>query len=163
MKDLSISTAVVGAASNRGLDPQQQTGDDGQRGHQSPTVTELWKNNHRQQPDRTAERDERADRPHPLSRVGIHARDGTDAGQRPAAPPAQTSSGESAMPLPGIALFAGAVVSLLLFLGDLTHPTWWLLAVSIVLTAVLLSWERRTPQPLIDVRMLAANKALHRA
>jgi hypothetical protein len=66
------------------------------------------------------------------------------------------------MPLPGIALFAGAVVSLLPFLGDLAHPAWWLLAVSIVLTAVLLSWERRTPQPLIDVRMLAANKALHR-
>lgn len=68
----------------------------------------------------------------------------------------------SAIDLPGIALFAGAIVSLLIFFSDLTAPSWWLLAVSAVLIAALLVWERRVPQPLIDVRSLARNAPLQR-
>lgn len=68
-----------------------------------------------------------------------------------------------ALDLPGIALFAGVIVSLLLFLADLaTHPVWWLLAVAAVLIAALILWELRASRPLIDVRMLAVNRALDR-
>ncbi len=67
-----------------------------------------------------------------------------------------------AVDLPGIALFAGSIISLLIFLGDLSRPTWWLLALSIVLFAGLGFWERREARPLIDVRMLAANRPLQR-
>ena len=64
--------------------------------------------------------------------------------------------------IPGIALFAGTVVSLLIFLGDLAQPAWWLLAVTIVLGVGLVLWERRSSSPLIDVRMLARNRPLQR-
>lgn len=68
----------------------------------------------------------------------------------------------TALDLPGIALFAGTITSLLLFLADLTAPTWWLLPIVIVLGAALLTWERRAGRPLIDVRMLATNMPLLR-
>src|SRR6187402_3228913 len=64
--------------------------------------------------------------------------------------------------LPGIALFAGTIVSLLVLLADLQHPIWWLIPVVVVLGAALILWERRTARPLIDVRMLAANRPLQR-
>lgn len=64
--------------------------------------------------------------------------------------------------LPGIALFAGAVVGLLVFLGDLAHPIWWLLGGTVVLGVALVLWERRSSSPLIDVRMLARNAPLQR-
>jgi MFS family permease len=68
----------------------------------------------------------------------------------------------TAVDIPGIALFAAAVVSLLVFLSDLTAPIWWLLPVFAVLTAAFILWERRTAQPLVDVRMLGANGPLQR-
>jgi MFS family permease len=68
----------------------------------------------------------------------------------------------SEIDLPGIALFGVVIVSLLLFLGELSRPRWWLLALTATLTAALLLWERRAPRPLIDVRMLAANGPLQR-
>ncbi|MGI8418882.1 MAG: MFS transporter, partial [Nakamurella sp.] len=68
----------------------------------------------------------------------------------------------TALDLPGIALFAGTITSLLLFLADLTAPTWWLLPIVIVLGAALLTWERLAGRPLIDVRMLATNMPLLR-
>jgi MFS family permease len=64
--------------------------------------------------------------------------------------------------LPGIALFAASVITLLLFLGDLKRPHWWELVAAIVLAAALVLWERRSPSPLVDVRMLAGNAALQR-
>ncbi len=64
--------------------------------------------------------------------------------------------------IPGIALFAGTVVSLLIFLGDLAQPAWWLLGVTIVLGVGMVLWERRSSSPLIDVRMLARNRPLQR-
>jgi predicted MFS family arabinose efflux permease len=62
----------------------------------------------------------------------------------------------------GIGLFAGTVVSLLVFLSDLAHPVWLLLAGTLVLGAGLVMWERRSSSPLIDVRMLARNHPLQR-
>jgi MFS family permease len=67
-----------------------------------------------------------------------------------------------AVDVPGILLFAGTITSLLIFLGDLTVPTWWLVPVFVVLLTALLLWERRIASPLIDVRMLARNRPLQR-
>jgi hypothetical protein len=64
--------------------------------------------------------------------------------------------------LPGIALFAGAIVSLLVFLSALTTPAWWLAALAVVLAGALLVRERQARSPLIDVRMLGANRPLQR-
>lgn len=64
--------------------------------------------------------------------------------------------------LVGIALFAGAIASLLFFLGDLRSPTWWLIPLVIALGAGLILWERRAGIPFIDVRMLAKNAPLRR-
>lgn len=63
---------------------------------------------------------------------------------------------------PGIVLFAAATVGLLTFLGDLRHPTWWLLAAAAALVTALVLWERRAADPLIDVRLLAGHPALAR-
>ncbi|MFG1608325.1 MFS transporter [Actinoplanes sp. NPDC049265] len=68
----------------------------------------------------------------------------------------------AALDLPGIALFAGAIVALLLFLGDLTHPRWWIAGLALVLLAALAGWEPRAPEPLIDLPMLGRNGALQR-
>ena len=67
-----------------------------------------------------------------------------------------------AVDVPGILLFAGAVSSLLVFLGDLTSPAWWLLPVFVLLLTALVLWERRVASPLIDVRMLGRNWPLQR-
>ncbi|WP_327291241.1 MFS transporter [Streptomyces sp. NBC_01198] len=64
--------------------------------------------------------------------------------------------------VPGIVLFAGSITTLLLFLADLTSPTWWLPVVSVALGAALVVHERRTSSPLIDVRMLGRNQRLLR-
>ncbi|NNC12730.1 MFS transporter [Planctomonas sp. JC2975] len=68
----------------------------------------------------------------------------------------------TALDLPGIGLFAATIVSLLVFLGDLKAPIWWLLAVFAVLLVALVLWERRAKSPMIDVRMLARNSPLQR-
>lgn len=68
----------------------------------------------------------------------------------------------AALDLPGIALFAAVTVGLLVFLGDLGRPAWWLLAASLALLIVLVLWERRVAEPLIDVRTLARRPALAR-
>ncbi|MCU1413315.1 MAG: transporter [Microbacteriaceae bacterium] len=64
--------------------------------------------------------------------------------------------------IPGIALFAGTITSLLFFLGDLKHPFWWLLALTVLVGVALVLWERRATRPMIDVRMLARRKPLQR-
>jgi MFS family permease len=68
----------------------------------------------------------------------------------------------TALDIPGIFLFAGAISGLLVFLSDLRSPPWWLLAVVAALGAGLSFWERRTPHPLIDFAMLATNLPLQR-
>ncbi|MFD4630903.1 MFS transporter [Streptomyces sp. NPDC058284] len=62
----------------------------------------------------------------------------------------------------GILLFTGALSCLVVFLLDLRHPMWWLLAPTVLLSAVLTWWQLRHPRPFIDLRMLGANPALAR-
>jgi MFS family permease len=68
----------------------------------------------------------------------------------------------TALDVPGIVLFGGAVTTLLVFLGDLHAPIWWLLAAFVVVSVAFVLWERRTGHALIDVRMIAANGPLQR-
>jgi MFS family permease len=67
-----------------------------------------------------------------------------------------------ALDVPGIILFAGAIVSLLVFLSSLSAPVWWLAGLFVALLVALILWERSASRPLIDVRMLAANGPLQR-
>ena len=62
----------------------------------------------------------------------------------------------------GVVLFAVTVVVTLEFLARLTEPRWWLLVIVAVSGLLLVLWELRAAQPLIDVRMLAANSPLVR-
>lgn len=68
----------------------------------------------------------------------------------------------TALDVPGIVLFAGAITAVLLFLSDLQRPVWWLLALAAASVAALVGWERRAAAPLIDVRMLEGNLPLVR-
>ncbi len=63
----------------------------------------------------------------------------------------------------GIALFSGAVVATMLFgMSVKKNPHWWLVPIAGVLFTALLVHSRRrsVAEPFLDVRMLAANKAL---
>ena len=63
--------------------------------------------------------------------------------------------------LVGVVLFAAGLTTLLLFLMRLrNHPPYVLLGAAVVLLAALVWWERRRDEPFLDVRMLAANRAL---
>ncbi|MFC8126938.1 MFS transporter [Streptomyces sp. NPDC057302] len=62
----------------------------------------------------------------------------------------------------GTLLFTGALTCLVVFLLDLAHPLWWLLAPVAALSAVLTWWQLRHPHPFIDLRMLGRNHALAR-
>jgi len=64
--------------------------------------------------------------------------------------------------IPGVILFAGATTALLVFLGDLSAPSWWLFGASLALGALLVFRELHTPQPLVDFRMLRSNIPLCR-
>lgn len=84
----------------------------------------------------------------------------------PRDPPTPRDGRESlltTLDIPGILLFAGSITGLLAFLSDLASPTWWLIAVVVILSAALFFWERRVSRPLIDVRMLAQNLPLQRS
>jgi len=62
----------------------------------------------------------------------------------------------------GTLLFTGALTCLVVFLLDLAHPLWWLLAPVVALSTVLTWWQLRHPHPFIDLRMLGRNHALAR-
>ena len=64
--------------------------------------------------------------------------------------------------LAGIAGFAVAMITLLLFLFGLPTAIWSLLGTSGVLWIALVVWELRASAPFIDIRMLGSNKALTR-
>ncbi len=64
--------------------------------------------------------------------------------------------------LPGIALFAGMMATLLIFLDGLPAAHWLWLGLAAALAAAFLPWELRAPSPFIDVRLLARNAALTR-
>ena len=63
--------------------------------------------------------------------------------------------------IPGIALFIGMLVALLVFLlGIGSTPSWWLLALAVAAGA-LFAWRELTASvPFIDLRLLAANRSL---
>ena len=63
--------------------------------------------------------------------------------------------------IPGILLFVATLSSLLVFLLDLRPvPLWWLLPVCAAAGALFAWRELRAAHPFIDLRMLAANRAL---
>lgn len=63
--------------------------------------------------------------------------------------------------IPGVALFIGMLVALLVFLlGLQTSPTWWLLAVAVLAGAGFVWRELTASVPFIDLRLLAANRSL---
>lgn len=66
----------------------------------------------------------------------------------------------AALDLPGAGLFAATLTALLLFVMNLrTHP-WWLLGAAAALGTALAGRELAARSPLLDVRMLAHNRAL---
>jgi MFS family permease len=68
----------------------------------------------------------------------------------------------SRLDLGGIAGFAVAMVALLLFLFGLPDARWYLLGISAAALIALTFWELRATAPFLDVRLLAANRALTR-
>jgi len=62
--------------------------------------------------------------------------------------------------LPGIMLFSGTLVSLLVFLLSMSISLLWLLPVVMVSAVLLNLWERRASSPFFNVRMLASNRRL---
>ncbi len=63
--------------------------------------------------------------------------------------------------LPGLLLFSATLTGLLVFLLSLAdHPQWWLVPVVVVLAVLLVRQELAAPAPFLDVRGLAANRAL---
>src|SRR6202012_2748364 len=97
----------------------------------------------------------------PVAVIGIVATLIWVPADRPSAA-ARSQSLTRALDPAGIALFAGTVTALLVFLNDLRHPAWWLIAVIIALGGALLAWERRVELPFLDVRALGRNKPLQR-
>ncbi len=62
--------------------------------------------------------------------------------------------------LMGIALFIAFLLSLMIFLMNLSHPMWLVLPIAAGFLAWLVLYSRRRRQPFIDVRMLARNAPL---
>jgi len=59
---------------------------------------------------------------------------------------------------PGVVLFAGALLGVLVFL--MSPSRWWLVPVAVVLGAVFAWRELRVPDPFLDLRLLAGNGPL---
>jgi MFS family permease len=62
----------------------------------------------------------------------------------------------------GIAGFAIAMTTLLMFLFSLPAPNWVVLGVAVAAWVALVAWELRARSPFFDVRLLASNLALTR-
>jgi MFS family permease len=62
--------------------------------------------------------------------------------------------------LPGMALFAVTLISLLLFLMNLHLRDWYLLVIAAAASAAFAARELRTPVPFIDLRVLGGNTPL---
>lgn len=60
----------------------------------------------------------------------------------------------------GIALFAGTLTTVMLFLMELTAPRWPLLAPFAVLACAFVWWELRCRAPFLDLRVLARHRPL---
>lgn len=81
---------------------------------------------------------------------------------RPATPGGPRRRGElvTRLDLPGMALFAAMLVSLLLFLMNLHLRDWYLLALTVVAGAAFAIRELRAATPFIDLRLLGGNTPL---
>jgi MFS family permease len=62
--------------------------------------------------------------------------------------------------LPGIALFSGALLAVMVFLLDIEHPQWIALPIAAVLGALMVWHSLRRADPFIDLRMLAKHVPL---
>jgi predicted MFS family arabinose efflux permease len=60
----------------------------------------------------------------------------------------------------GLALFAATLFGLMSFLMHLSHPPWWVLAITLALCVTLVRYSLRRSGPFLDVRMLARNAPL---
>ncbi len=60
----------------------------------------------------------------------------------------------------GILLFAVTMLTLLVFLQNIAPALIWLLVVALAAGIVFVWWERRIPDPFIDVRVLSGNRPL---
>ncbi|MGP8297798.1 MFS transporter [Streptomyces inhibens] len=73
---------------------------------------------------------------------------------------ARAEPGSGSLDPLGIALFAATLTCAMFFLLRLADPRWPLLAPAGGFAAVLVWWQLRHPEPFIDLRMLARNRAL---
>jgi MFS family permease len=64
--------------------------------------------------------------------------------------------------VPGVLGFSGSMTALLVFLLALPRPDWIALGVALALAAALAAWELRSPNPFLDIRLLASNLPLTR-
>lgn len=60
----------------------------------------------------------------------------------------------------GIALFTASLTVAMLFLMELAHPRWPLLAPLALLAPAFVRWQTRRPYPFLDLRMLARHRPL---
>jgi MFS family permease len=79
-------------------------------------------------------------------------------------PVRRRSAGElfTRIDVPGMIGFVGSMTALLVFLLALPRPDWTALGVALAAAAALVAWELRSPNPFLDVRLLAANLPLTR-
>lgn len=75
-------------------------------------------------------------------------------------PPARSGRLVEEVDLAGIGLFAGSLLSLMVFLLNPGHPVWLALPVAAVLGAGLVAHSRRRDKPFIDIGKLARNRPL---
>lgn len=81
----------------------------------------------------------------------------------PDVPPTRERSGSLVADLDplGAGLFVVTVTALMFFLLSVgAGPAWWLVAVVVVAAVNLVVWERRSPTPFVDVRLIARNRQL---
>jgi MFS family permease len=64
--------------------------------------------------------------------------------------------------VPGVLGFSGSMTALLVFLLALPRPDWIALGVTLTLATALVAWELRSPNPFLDIRLLASNLPLTR-
>ncbi|MFD8257443.1 MFS transporter [Streptomyces griseoluteus] len=95
----------------------------------------------------------------PLALAGLYL----GARRLPVTPPAPRRGDRhplTALDLPGMGLFAAALICLLLFLMEPGTAHWYLPVLTVVAAAAFARRELRTPQPFIDLRVLSGNGPL---